>query len=84
MTTELEKKFFETFGIKPYKTPSREYDSDGKICSYYIEYPQITDRMWLELVRIYASCNIFLLRKNMEDFKYDILTGLIERPYEYR
>lgn len=54
-------------------------------CAYQREiYPQITDRIWLELVCIYASCNIFLLRKNMEDFKYDILMALIERPYEYR
>ena len=77
MTTDLEKQFFDTFEIEP----------DTSEVAYFtgnMGYPQITDRMWLELVRIYASRNIFLLRKNMEDFKYDILTGLIERPYEYR
>ena len=50
MTTELEKQFFDTFGIEPYREPSREYNSDGEICSWYIEYPQITDKQYLELI----------------------------------
>ena len=50
MTTELEKQFFDTFGIEPYETPSREYDSDGEICSWYVEYPQITDTHYLKMV----------------------------------
>lgn len=50
MTTELEKTFFNTFGIEPYREPSREYNSDGEICSWYIEYPQITDKQYLELI----------------------------------
>ena len=50
MTNELEKQFFDTFGIKPIEIPSREYDSDGEICSYYVEYPQITDRILLGII----------------------------------
>ena len=50
MTTKLEKQFFDTFGIEPMEIPSREYDSNGEICSYYVEYPQITDRILLELI----------------------------------
>ena len=52
MTNELEKTFFDTFGIEPIEILSREYDSDGEICSYYVEYPQITDSILLELIRI--------------------------------
>ena len=52
MTNELEKQFFDTFGIEPIEIPSREYESDGEICSYYVEYPQITDRILLELICI--------------------------------
>ena len=52
MTIEVEKQFFDTFGIEPMEIPSREYDSDGEICSYYVEYPQITDRILLELENI--------------------------------
>lgn len=48
----IEKQFFQCFGIEPREIPSREYDSDGEICSYYVEYPQITDSILLELIRI--------------------------------
>ena len=58
MTNELEKQFFDTFGIEPIEIPSREYDSDGEICSYYVEYPQITDRILLELIRIIGLITI--------------------------
>ena len=50
MTTEIEKQFFDIFGIEPMEIPSREYNSDGEICSYYVEYPQITDTQYLQLV----------------------------------
>ena len=45
MTTDLEKQFFDAFKIEPMEIPSREYNSNGEICSYYVEYPQITDRI---------------------------------------
>ncbi len=58
---DLIKKFFDTFEIEPYKTPSREYDSDGEICSYYIEYPEITDHILLELICILGNNSYFLI-----------------------
>ena len=61
MTNELEKQFFDTFGIEPIEIPSREYDSDGEICSYYVEYPQITDRILLELICILGNTSYFLI-----------------------
>ena len=52
----IEEKFFKTFGIEPIKVevPSREYDSNGEVCSFYVEesYPEITDRILLELIEI--------------------------------
>ena len=57
----IEEKFFKTFGIgkREYETPSREYDDDGEICSYYVEeeYPEITDRVILELICILSNNN---------------------------
>ena len=64
MTTELEKQFFDTFGIKP-NTEICWCDGDNKICdckydcdelcrSRKIDYPQITDRILLELILIYS------------------------------
>ena len=48
MTNEIEKKFFDTFGIEP-KT-NQVY---GMQLDYHIkDYPRITDRILLELIRI--------------------------------
>lgn len=58
MTTNLEKQFFDTFGIEPRQTckvtsTCNNYvnynDCNG--CNSY-KYPQITDRILLELIRI--------------------------------
>ena len=59
MTNDLEKQFFDTFGIEPIEIPSREYDSDGEICSYYVEYPQITDTHYLKLICELSKCKAF-------------------------
>ena len=82
MTNELEKQFFDTFGIEPIEIPSREYDSDGEICSYYVEYPQITDRILLELIIILGTiCTVF--DKNVDDLKENVLKNLIELSGRY-
>lgn len=78
MTTDLEKQFFDTFGIEPYREPSREYNSDGEICSWYIEYPQITDKQYLELICIhntYIETNLYSL--DYESLKKEVLQDLI-------
>lgn len=90
MTTELEKKFFETFGIEP---KLEEYDvilclkSDTKPMREtrrYEFYPQITDRQLLDLYCI--CCKAFnLLNINssvafefdVENLKNEILKRLI-------
>lgn len=78
----LEKQFFETFGIEPreYKScdvgtfcpyPEKEC---GDTCPYYrtykVDYPQITDRHYLELL---ALCQ----RKTYEEFKKESLQKII-------
>lgn len=59
MTTELEKQFFDTFGIEPeYKTCIFEYcknkkENDCENCNdREWHYPEITDRILLELICI--------------------------------
>lgn len=47
MTTELEKKFFETFGIE--ERCEKDKHCCNWLCDSY-QYPQITDRILLELI----------------------------------
>ena len=79
MTTEIEKQFFDTFKIEPMEIPSREYNSDGEICSYYVEYPQITDIILLELIRILSNkpTNV-LLANNVDELKEYVLDSCIK------
>lgn len=77
---ELEKQFFDTFGIEPIEIPSREYNSDGEICSYYLEYPTITDRILLELICIslfYAGEYQLTHHITINELKDDVLQTLI-------
>ena len=79
MTNKLEKQFFDTFGIEPIEIPSREYDSDGEICSYYVEYPQITDRILLELICIANREDVYieLVGTDVETMKNNLLENFI-------
>lgn len=83
MTTELEKQFFDTFGIEPYEIPSREYNADGEVCSWFVEYPQITDRILLELIclnnRHYVTLEDLIFPKNIETIKESVLKTFIRR-----
>ena len=71
MTSELEKQFFNTFGIEPreFKScdvgafcpyPKKECGTDN--CPYYrtykVDYPAITDRILLELICILSESPI--------------------------
>ena len=76
MTNELEKQFFDTFGIEPIELPSREYDLDGEICSYYVEYPQITDRILLELYCIVGDYCV-ITADTVSELKEKILKNCI-------
>ena len=70
MTNELEKTFFDIFGIEP-KT-KRDKETRLK----YTEYPQITDRMLLELICIKNKELISIVQvrgNNLEELKSYIL-----------
>ena len=74
MTTELEKQFFDTFGIEPREYTQctsmgcRDIYGDCNNCQFHniykIDYPQITDRILLELIcivserRILPNCDV--------------------------
>ena len=83
MTNELEKQFFDTFGIEPkYKTcvfkyckNKKEYDCEN--CSdREWHYPTITDRILLELICIRCKELISIIKvkgNNLEELKNYIL-----------
>lgn len=85
MTTDIEKQFFETFNIEKRQVdcsqPVRLDCEDCKTCKYSIyEYPEITDRILLELIRVFAgafgSFEIYRC-KNFEHLKHMILAEMI-------
>ena len=75
MTTELEKQFFDTFGIEQIEYTQcnlidcKNIYHDCNNCPFYnvykIDYPQITDRILLELICILASNPIHILFESM-------------------
>lgn len=84
MTTEIEKQFFDTFGIEP-KT-NREY---GYKMAIYNEagteeikfYPQITDRILLELLCLINQVDMYYYGEeefytgfNYDNFKQEIIS----------
>lgn len=80
MTNELEKQFFDTFGIEPHYCCGSEYifeamleaectDNNREKCKTCNKvgktYPQVTDRILLELICILASNPIRILFESM-------------------
>ena len=88
MTNELEKQFFDTFGIEPkYKTcvfkyckNKKEYDCENCNDREW-HYPQITDRILLELICILTrwhldECEPYeIMSINIEQLKNQILSN---------
>ena len=73
MTNELEKQFFDTFGIKEKEL---EYPDN------FTYYPEITDRILLELIIILGTiCTVF--DKNVDDLKENVLKNIIELSGRY-
>lgn len=92
MTTELEKQFFSVFGIEPKlndcnwrcQKPSKliYMCANNNDCEYCKEYPQITDRHYLELICILNKNTSIMDRlykneMNIECFKNTVLKDLI-------
>jgi len=83
MTTDLERQFFDTFGIEP-----RHKCTDGALepcdeqcnyCGYYeLRYPQITDRILLELICIHNTyLETYFYGLEYESLRKEILKDLI-------
>lgn len=82
MTTEIEKIFFDTFGIEPkLKTFAIKQDEQGDLTYPPIyEYPQITDRILLELICIDFNENPYKCRggqTSVDEVKERILSDFI-------
>jgi hypothetical protein len=74
MTNELEKKFFDTFGIEP-KTHAVWNSTETKWKNFesWEEYPQITDSILLQLICILNSVSVELKSECIKDLKQEIL-----------
>lgn len=90
MTNELEKKFFNTFGIEPeYKTcifkyckNKKEYDCEN--CGDRIwHYPQITDRILLNLICIANEYENYPETTNIKNIKERTLRILLRAEKFY-
>ena len=99
MTTEIEKQFFDVFGIEPEeekfclwecKEPSLEHVPCDKECKYQrhnIYYPEITDRHYLELICVLTKSKAMLpiiCSENSQDLKDEILWNLIKTYTQFK
>ena len=82
----MEKQFFNTFGIEPRVMTEPHYSLNSEYYEVTVEsYPQITDRILLELICIATASEItveFKGIKNVEHLKEVVLNYCIER-YRY-
>ena len=92
MTTEIEKQFFDAFGIEPISC------KDNKNCTGTLDctecpkaiYPQISDHVLLQLICICSPYGFCLASENIKDLKLNVLKRLCElkeslkNNYEYR
>jgi hypothetical protein len=75
MTNELEKQFFDTFGIEPNVISAPNYHWED----YVMRYPQITDRILLELILIdMHNEDLFGYPTSIQELKDNTLKQLIE------
>ena len=84
MTNELEKQFFNTFNIEPIGCNDNKNCAGTLDCTQCLnaKYPQITDRILLELIIISGTiCTVF--DKNVDDLKENVLKNLIELRGRY-
>ena len=91
MTNELEKKFFQCFGIEPreFKScdvgtfcPYPEKECGTDTCPYYrtykVDYPAISDRILLELICIANEHENYSATTNMKNIKERTLRILLK------
>lgn len=99
MTNELEKQFFDTFGIEPHYYCADEYVFEAmleyectvgnrekcKTCKKVGKsYPQITDRILLELIRLGLNYDFVIHPKSVEELKEKLLALLMYNEAEFK
>jgi hypothetical protein len=77
MTNELEKQFFDTFGIEPKEKVNQTFNGAEFKVETIKEYPQITDRIYLELHCLLNSLDAPPYGLTVKEFKKDILISAI-------
>ena len=85
MANKLEKKFFDTFDIKPKTIIEPRYSLNTEYYENKVEtYPQITDHIYLMLLAILTCVsNIEFPFVDIQKLKEDILKGVIKHQYEF-
>ena len=91
MTNELEKQFFDTFGIEAkYEDGTCDMDdecgyTDCNTCQRInkFNYPQITDGILLQLICIYLDYRVLATQISIKHLKQNVLQGLIELHEQY-
>lgn len=85
MTTDLEKQFFDTFGIEPKEKANQTFNGAEFKVETTKEYPQITDRILLELICILSKYQkdrgslLEIDEISLDEIKEEILEMLIYR-----
>ena len=85
MTTDLEKQFFDTFGIEPKPCINKSLCINHYDCAScdMSKYPRISDRKLLKLIclnnRHYVTLEDLICPKNIETIKESVLKKFIER-----
>ena len=85
MTNELEKQFFDMFGIEKRVEFETCYalDSSNTYPVAVKRYPQISDRILLELICIYLDYRVLATQMSVKHLKQTVLQGLIELHEQY-
>ena len=85
MINELEKTFFDTFGIEPKTIIEPRYSLNTEYYEGKIEkYPQITDRILLELIRLGLNYDFVIHAKSKDELKEKLLILLIRNDVEFK
>lgn len=92
MTTDIEKQFFDTFNIEKKQVDCGQLlrldCEDCKTCKYSVyEYPEITDRILLELICVLTKSKAMLpiiCSENTQDLKDEILWDLIKAQTQFK
>lgn len=102
MTTDIERQFFDTFGIEPkwgtvcnhcdcqeFEKAKFYYFDKGICCGCHhstdgFYYPQISDRILLEMIRLGLNYDFVIHSKSVEELKEKLLALLMYNKAEFK